>query len=60
MVKTVLKLIPVLQQMPMALVTALETDPIAGPQPPHESGKGNFIFSLKKVSMLCEAQDYVK
>jgi len=44
--------IPVLQQMPMPLVTAVETDYIPGQQSPHQSGEGNFSRPQKKVSMI--------
>ena len=38
--------------MPMALVTAVETDHIPGQQSPHQSGEGNFSRPQKKVSMI--------
>jgi hypothetical protein len=44
--------ISVLQQMSMALMTAVETDHIPGQQSPHESGQRNFTCTQKKVSMI--------
>ena len=38
--------------MPVALVTAVETDRIPGQQSPHQSGEGNFTCPQKKVSMI--------
>jgi hypothetical protein len=38
--------------MPMALVTAVETHHIPGQQSPHQSCKGNFARSQKKVGMI--------
>jgi hypothetical protein len=44
--------IPILWQMPMALVPPIETDHIPGQQSPYQSGKGNFARPRKKVSMI--------
>jgi len=38
--------------VPLALVTAVETDHIPGQQSPHQSGEGNFAPPQKKVSMI--------
>jgi hypothetical protein len=38
--------------MPIALVTAVKTDHVAGQQSPHDSCQRNFACTQKKVSMI--------
>ena len=54
------RLIPILEKMPISLISAIEVHHIAGQKLSHTLRDGLLTRADKQVEVLCEALDYVK